>query len=70
MDEVKIEAAHLAEREEVIVPLLRGGGGDGDFLRPRTPAGDERARPSQRFECLVPRAGGTICVNCLRVFPW
>ena len=69
LDEVKIEAAHLAEREEMIVPLLRRGGGDGDFLRPRTSAGDERARPSQCFERLVPRAGARFCVN-FRVFPW
>ena len=53
MHEVKIEAAHVAEGEEMIVPLLRGGGGDRDFLRPGAAAGDQLARPSKRFKGLV-----------------
>jgi hypothetical protein len=69
MDEVKIEAAHAAEGEEMIVPLFRRGGGDGDVFRSGAPAGDELARPSQRFEGLMPRTGARLCVN-FRNFPW
>jgi hypothetical protein len=53
MYEVKREAAHVAEGEEMIVPLLRRGGGDRDFLRPGAAAGDELARPSKRFKSFV-----------------
>ncbi len=65
LDEVKIEAAHLAEREEMIVPLLRRGGGDGDFLRPRTSAGDELRAPIAALR--APRAAGWRMI--LREFP-
>jgi hypothetical protein len=41
----------------MIVPLLRRGGGDSDFLRPGTPAGDQLARPPKRLEGLMPWAG-------------
>jgi hypothetical protein len=61
MDEMKIEAAHRGQGQEMVVPpLLRRGGVDPDLLRPGTPAGEELARPSQRFEGLVPRAGARL----------
>jgi hypothetical protein len=69
MHEVKIEAAHVAEGEEMIVPLFRRGGGDGDLLGPGLSGGDQLARPAQRLQGLVPRAGAGFCMN-FRGFLW
>ena len=53
----------------MIVPLFRRSGGDSDFFRPGTAAGDEFACPSQSFEGLMPWAGARFCAN-FRGFPW
>src|SRR5262249_25506662 len=62
-DEMQVEAGHLAQGEKMIVPLFRRGGGYGDFFRPGTADGDEFARPPQRLERLVPRAGARFRMN-------
>jgi hypothetical protein len=66
---MKIEAAHGAEGEKMVIPLLGRGRGDGDFLWTRPPRGNQRARPSQRFEGLVPRARARFGMN-FRIFRW
>lgn len=68
MHEMKIEAAHFAQGQEMIVPLFRRGGGDSNFLRPGLSGGDKLARPAQRLERLMPRAGTRLRAN-RRVFP-
>ena len=69
MDEMQVEAAHCAQGEEMIVPLLGRGRSNADFLRPGTAGGNKPARPAQRLERLVPRAGARFGVN-FRGFPW
>jgi hypothetical protein len=40
VNEMQIEPAHLAERQEVVIPLLRRGRGDRDLVRANLSGGD------------------------------